>query len=155
MKLFLTRLAFQDQLSLSIKSATVYSVAEPICYVGRSDNLPGSHLSSQILTEEPSPILLNSPASNAPLPSTIDRQVAEALRGTVACIKSVVGKYLPFSTLEHRPCGFVISRHPCFPNNATLKHSKSGNPIPPLIFGSDKDFQSIHCMEFRSIKLLH
>jgi hypothetical protein len=75
--------------------------------------IPGIHGSRQIETEDPSPMRFSMPVTRAYLPATIARQVAEDLFGTVACIKSVSGKYFVFKILAHKKSGWVINLHPC------------------------------------------
>jgi hypothetical protein len=105
----------------------------------------GIHLSPQILTCSPLPILHISPCSSTGLALSMLRHVKEGLAPSLACKKESLRKYFPFRTFASREFGCWISLQPCLARRAKLKTSKSRNPSPPLCLGSPNRVQLIQC----------
>jgi hypothetical protein len=93
----------------------------------------GIHLSPQILTEAPFPILQKRPCFKRFQATKILLQAYEGRFPREASKKDELGKYLAFNMLPKREEGFWQSLQPCLAKRALLKQLRSLKPIPPIL----------------------
>ena len=103
----------------------------------------GIHLSNQIDTDLPSPILHNSPADNSSRPDNRLRHANDGLLPNFVERKSPLEKYFSFIINAAKLFGYWISHQHCFARRALLKLIRSRNLIPYFDFDFPIGFQLI------------